>query len=202
MWWTRFGLFPLESSFGTAAQAERVCCSEGKNHLFVRGPCLAPHQCRLCRKGAVVDAWGIWGSSVHWVHIAKSSVKGEGKKCKEKVRKYSFLLCSLNKSEKQKCSVFFKVFCWYCGKSILQLGWDLHPLAHWILKWKGAELKEEPQGFLMRWKGYLHLGSVSLMRLCRVWNVALAITQRMCEKDLTISVKVVAHLRNQRDFVW
>lgn len=84
---------------------------------------------------------------------------------------------------------------------MLQFGWNLCPLARWILKWEGAELKEEPQGFLTRWKAYLLLGNVSLMRLCRVGNVTLARMQRMCEKDLTVSVKVVAHLRNQRDFV-
>lgn len=59
-------------SFGTAAQAECVCCSERKNHLFVRDPRFAPHQCLLCRKASTAIAWG------SFMHIAENSVKGEG----------------------------------------------------------------------------------------------------------------------------
>lgn len=83
-------------SFVTATQAECVCCSEGKNPLFVRD--LAPHQCLLCRKASAAIAWG---SFMHWVHVQRALWKGnkKGNLC--------FLLWSSNIRENSQVVSFF-----------------------------------------------------------------------------------------------
>lgn len=130
-------------SFVTPTQTECVCCSEGKNPLFVRD--LAPHQSLLCRKASAAIAWG---SFMHWGHVQGALWKGNKK------GSICFLLYSSNiRENSQVVWLFSKVFCWHSGNQ--------ESLAEIPIHWPGGSLNGEvliwtsSWGFLLRQKRFI-----------------------------------------------
>lgn len=139
-----------------------------------KGPC--PTSVPFVQKGICCHCLG----KFHALSAcAESSVKGEQE------RKSLFPFVIFKYKGKQPGGLFFsKVFCWHCGnqESKPQLGWDPHPLACWIFKWRGADLNEELEISSEVQEVYWLLEIVllpGLCRMCKMWH-------RGCVKDRTL----------------